>query len=76
MTLDVARKVLTERTVLDLDTVPGQTQTDVLTAVIPIMVNENQVKPDTDLAAVLAELLAPEIAAGVVSAAPAATPTA
>lgn len=76
MTLDVAKKVLTERTVLDLDTVPGQTQIDVLTAVIPIMVNENQVKPDTDLAAVLAELLAPEIAAGVVSAAPAATPAA
>jgi len=76
MSLDVAKKVLTERTVLDLDTVPGQTQTDVLTAVIPIMVNENQVKPDTDLAAVLAELLAPEIAAGVVTAAPAATPAA
>ncbi len=74
MTLDVAKKVLTERTVLDLDTVPGQTQIDVLTAVIPIMVNENQVKPDTDLPAVLAELLAPEIAAGVVSSA--ATPTA
>ena len=76
VSLDVAKKVLTERTVLDLDTVPGQTQTDVLTAVIPIMVNENQVKPDTDLPAVLAELLAPEIAAGVVGAAPAATPAA
>ena len=76
MSLDVAKKVLTERTVLDFDTVPGQTQTDVLTAVIPIMINENQVKPDTDLPAVLAELLAPEIAAGVVSAEAAATPTA
>ncbi len=76
MTLDVAKKVLTERTVLDLDTVPGQTQTDVLTAVIPIMVSENQVKPDTDLPAVLAELLAPEIAASVVGAGSAATPTA
>ena len=76
VSLDVAKKVLTERTVLDFDTVPGQTQTDVLTAVIPIMINENQVKPDTDLPAVLAELLAPEIAAGVVSAEAAATPTA
>jgi sulfonate transport system substrate-binding protein len=76
MSLDVAKKVLTERTVLDLDTVPGQTQVDVLTAVIPIMVDENQVKPDTDLPAVLAELLAPEIAAGVVDAGTAATPTA
>ncbi|MFT4037381.1 MAG: aliphatic sulfonate ABC transporter substrate-binding protein [Thermomicrobiales bacterium] len=76
MSLDVAKKVLTERTVLDIDTVPGQTQTDVLTAVIPIMVNENQVKPDTDLPAILAELFAPEIAAGVVAAEAAATPTA
>jgi sulfonate transport system substrate-binding protein len=76
MSLDVAKKVLTERTVLDLDTVPGQVQTDVLTAVIPIMVAENQVKPDTDLPAVLAELLAPEIAASVVGAGAEATPTA
>ena len=75
MSLDVAKKVLTARTVLDLDTVPGQVQTDVLTAVIPIMVAENQVKPDTDLPAVLAELLAPEIAAGVVGAGAVATPT-
>ncbi|MCA9879146.1 MAG: aliphatic sulfonate ABC transporter substrate-binding protein [Thermomicrobiales bacterium] len=75
MTIDVATKVLTERTVLDIDPVPGQIQTDVLTAVIPIMVSENQVKPDTDLPAVLAELFAPEIAAGVVAAS-SATPTA
>ncbi|MCA9864564.1 MAG: ABC transporter substrate-binding protein, partial [Thermomicrobiales bacterium] len=76
MTLEVARKVLTERTVLDLDPVPGQTQIDVLTAVIPIMVNENQVKPGTDLPAVLAELLAPEIAASVVTTTATATPAA
>jgi hypothetical protein len=36
--------------------------------VIPIMVAENQVKPGTDVEAVLAELLAPEAAASVVEA--------
>ncbi len=65
---DVAERELFERTVLDMDPVPGETQVEVLRAVIPIMVAENQVKPGTDLEAVLAELLAPEIAAGVVGA--------
>lgn len=66
---EVAERELFERTVLDMDPVPGETQIEVLRAVIPIMVAENQVKPGTDLEAVLAELLAPEIAAGVVAAA-------
>ena len=66
---EVAERELFERTVLDMDPVPGETQIDVLRAVIPIMVAENQVRPGTDLEAVLAELLAPEIAAGVVAAA-------
>ncbi|MFN8590339.1 MAG: aliphatic sulfonate ABC transporter substrate-binding protein [Thermomicrobiales bacterium] len=64
---EVAQRELFERTVLDIDPVPGDTQIEVLEAVIPIMVSENQVKPDTDVAAVLAELLAPEIAQGVVA---------
>lgn len=76
ISLEVAERELFERTVLDMDPVPGQIQTEVLTAVIPIMVSENQVKPGTDLEAVLAELLAPDIAAGVVAAQAAATPTA
>jgi sulfonate transport system substrate-binding protein len=58
--------------VLDLDPVPGETQVEVLRGVIPIMVAENQVRPGTDLEAVLNELLAPEIAASVVAAEPAA----
>ncbi|MBA3450501.1 MAG: aliphatic sulfonate ABC transporter substrate-binding protein [Chloroflexia bacterium] len=66
---EVAERELFERTVLDIDPVPGETQTEVLRAVIPIMVAENQVKPGTDLEAVLAELLAPETAASVVAAA-------
>jgi len=40
----------------------------VLRGVIPIMVAENQVKPGTDVEAVLNELLAPEFAADVVAA--------
>ena len=62
---EVAERELFERTVLDIDPVPGETHAEVLRAVIPIMVAENQVKPGTDLEAVLAELLAPETAARV-----------
>ena len=47
----------------------GETHAEVLRAVIPIFVAENQVKPGTDVEAVLNELLAPEIAASVVGAA-------
>ena len=65
---EVAERELFERTVLDLDPVPGETQVAVLQGVIPIMVTENQVRPGTDLEAVLNELLAPEIAASVVEA--------
>jgi sulfonate transport system substrate-binding protein len=65
---EVAQRELVERTVLDMDPVPGETQVEVLRAVIPIFEAENQVKPGTDLEAVLSELLAPEIAAGVVAA--------
>lgn len=68
---EVAERELFERTVLDMDPVPGETHAEVLRAVIPIMVAENQVKPGTDLEAVLNELLAPEIAASVVAAEPA-----
>jgi sulfonate transport system substrate-binding protein len=65
---EVAERELFERTVLDLDPVPGETQVKALQGVIPIMVAENQVRPGTDLEAVLNELLAPEIAASVVEA--------
>jgi sulfonate transport system substrate-binding protein len=55
-----------------MDPVPGETHAEVLRAVIPIFVAENQVKPGTDVEAVLTELLAPETAASVVAADPAA----
>ncbi|HLL50047.1 MAG TPA: aliphatic sulfonate ABC transporter substrate-binding protein [Thermomicrobiales bacterium] len=66
---EVAERELFERTVLDIDPVPGETHAEVLRAVIPIFVAENQVKPGTDVEAVLAELLAPEAATSVVTAA-------
>jgi sulfonate transport system substrate-binding protein len=65
---EVAERELFERPVLDLDPVPGETQVKALQGVIPIMVAENQVRPGTDLEAVLNELLAPEIAVSVVEA--------
>jgi len=66
---EVAERELFERTVLDMDPVPGEIHAEVLRGVIPIMVAENQVRPGTDVDAVLAELLAPETAASVVAAA-------
>jgi sulfonate transport system substrate-binding protein len=68
ITPEVAELELFERTVLDIDPVPGETHAEVLRAVIPIFVAENQVKPDTDVEAALAALLAPETAAAVVAA--------
>lgn len=65
---EVAERELFERTVLDIDPVPGEAHAEVLRAVIPIMVDENQVKPGTDIEAALRDLLAPEIARGVVAA--------
>ena len=66
--IEVAERELFERTVLDLDPVPGETQAEVLRGIIPIMIADNQVRPGTDVEAVLAELFAPEIAASVVGA--------
>ena len=67
--IEVAERELFERTVLDMDPVPGETHAEVLRAVIPIFEAENQVKPGTDVEAVLTELLAPEVATSVVVAA-------
>ncbi|MCC6312397.1 MAG: aliphatic sulfonate ABC transporter substrate-binding protein [Thermomicrobiales bacterium] len=64
---EVAAKVLTERTVLDLNPTPGPDQTAALEAVIPIFQTENQVKPGVDVAAVLADLYAPQFIAAVLA---------
>lgn len=72
----VAAKVLTERTVLDIDPVPGPTQIAVLEAVIPVFEAEAQVAPGTDLQAVLNSLFAPQYIEAVLAAEGNATPTA
>jgi sulfonate transport system substrate-binding protein len=68
LSLAVAERELFERTVLDMDPVPGDVHAEVLRGVIPIMVAENQVKPGTDVEAALTALIAPETAASVVAA--------
>jgi sulfonate transport system substrate-binding protein len=69
ISLEVAERELFERTVLEISPVPGDEHAEVLRAVIPILVDENQVRPDTDVEAVIGELLSPEIAQSVVDAA-------
>jgi sulfonate transport system substrate-binding protein len=66
ISLPVAERELFERTVLDMSPVPGDEHAEVLRAVIPILVAEDQVRPDTDVEAVIGELLSPEIAQTVV----------
>jgi sulfonate transport system substrate-binding protein len=69
ISLEVAERELFERTVLEISPVPGDEHAEVLRAVIPILVDEDQVRPDTDVEAVIGELLSPEIAQAVVDAA-------
>ena len=76
ISLDVAKRELFERTVLTTTPVPGEEHAAVLLAVIPIFVAENQVKPDTDLEAVLAEQFAPQFIEAVLAQQPPATPAA
>lgn len=64
---EVARRVLTERTALDIDPVPGPEQRAALEAVIPIFVAENQVRPGTDVEAALDTLFAPQFIEAVVA---------
>jgi sulfonate transport system substrate-binding protein len=66
LSLPVARQELFERTVLDMSPVPGAEQAEVLKAIIPIFIAENQVKPGTDVEAVLESLFAPEYIQSVV----------
>jgi sulfonate transport system substrate-binding protein len=56
--LDVAKKQLTERTVLDKDTgIPGDKLKAALEAVVPILKDEKLVKADADPAGALASLI-------------------
>lgn len=70
--LEVAAKVLTERTAIDIDPVPNDALKATLEAIIPIFVDEAQVKPGTDVQASLDTLFAPQFIEAVLAAAPAA----
>jgi sulfonate transport system substrate-binding protein len=72
LTIEVAKKELVERTVLTIVPVPGDEQKAVLTAIIPIMVAEDQLVPDADPEQALAELFAPQFIQEIVGAEPAA----
>jgi sulfonate transport system substrate-binding protein len=60
--VEVAKKVLTERTVLTGSPAPGEEHAEVLRAIIPIFQAENQIKPEVDVEAELKALLAPQFA--------------
>lgn len=68
LTLEVAEVELVERTVLDMDPIPGEVHTAVLQEIIPIFVADNQLQPGADAEAALQELYATqfieEVAAG------------
>jgi sulfonate transport system substrate-binding protein len=66
LSLDVAKVELNERTVLTESPVPGPTQVDVLTNIIPIFKAETQLVPGADAAKSLQELLAPQFIEAVV----------
>ena len=56
----IAEQVLTERTDFDVDPVPGDELADVLSRVVPIVVDGGQVSSQADADTALAELFAPE----------------
>jgi sulfonate transport system substrate-binding protein len=76
LSIDVAKKELVERTVLDIDPTPGENQAVVLREIIPIFQAEDQLTPDADVEKALAELFAPQFIQEVLAANAAATPTA
>jgi sulfonate transport system substrate-binding protein len=59
ISLDVAKKELFERTVLDIDPTPGPNQLPALESIIPIFEAEDQLVPDADATKTLAELFNP-----------------
>lgn len=54
--IEVAQRELFERTVLDINPIPGDEQKAVLTRIIPIFEAENQLSPSADAAKALEEL--------------------
>ena len=64
---EVARVVLTERTVTDVSIVPADAQRQVLERILPILVAEGQVRSEEEVRAALESLYAPEFAQKVAS---------
>ncbi len=56
LSIDVAQRELFERTVLDINPIPGDEQKAVLTRIIPIFEAENQLSPGADATKALEEL--------------------
>lgn len=65
----IAEQVLTERTNFDVDPVPGEELADVLSRVVPIVVEGGQVSSQEDADTALEELFAPEPVTAAVEAA-------
>jgi sulfonate transport system substrate-binding protein len=65
LSLEIAEKVLLERTVLDLDVVPGDAHRAALEPVIPIFEAEAQLQPGADAHEALDALFAPDFATSV-----------
>ncbi|HEV2127185.1 MAG TPA: aliphatic sulfonate ABC transporter substrate-binding protein [Thermomicrobiales bacterium] len=66
LSLEVAKKVLVERTNLEIDPVPGETQAEGLEPIIPILEAENQFAPGADPQEALDTLYRTEITEAVV----------
>lgn len=60
LSLEIATRELQERTVLEIDPVPGDVQRTVLENIIPIFVAENQLQPGADAQVALDTLFAPQ----------------
>jgi sulfonate transport system substrate-binding protein len=69
LSIDVATKVIVERTNLEIDPIPGATQTAVLERVIPILEAENQFSPGADASESLSSLFRTEFITSAIEAA-------
>jgi len=67
LSLEVAQRELFERTVLDINPIPGDEQKEVLTRIIPIFEAENQLSPGADAAKSLDELIDPQFISQIVT---------
>jgi sulfonate transport system substrate-binding protein len=60
LSINVAKRELVDRTVLNESPIPGEKQAAVLREIIPVFISEKQVKDGTDVDAALRDLFAPQ----------------